>query len=260
MTDQVTYGVAADAGRESFARARRAGCSLEEHVVLEAVVSLTALCSKLTNDVAVAVIAERAGLHPKNAARALRRLRDLGVIVYEGGKGRGNVSRVGLVVVETETEATQVVEAETEAVEAPVSEIGERSRSAPAEDADSDAKREPPSPSPSATDATSSGREFDSTERALAEQILELFNRRAGTAYRFDDWGAKIIERSRERPDWTLDDWSDTIRRAFAVAWWEKKRPGEAPTPGVIFSSRRQVDSTRNVADRVVEQSESIRA
>jgi len=94
--ERVSYRLAATAAREAFRRARDARCSLEEHVTLEAVVSLTALYSKLIDEVAVAVIAEEARLHPKNTARALRRLRDLGVIFYEPGVGRGRLSRIGL--------------------------------------------------------------------------------------------------------------------------------------------------------------------
>jgi hypothetical protein len=263
MTDRVPYGVAADAGRESFARARRAGCSLEEHVVLEAVVSLTALDSKLTEDVAVAIIAERAGLHPKNAARALGRLRDLGVIDYIAGRGRGNVSQIGLLPLETG---------------APVFEVGKGSRSDLVQEADPEPKRElsPPAraepisrpgksrgPEKSrggSTPITRMGTGKPSRETALAEQVLDVFNQRANTGYPFEDWGAQIVERVVERPDWTLDDWRDAILRAFAVAWWEKKLPpGGAPTPGVIFSSARQVDSTMNVPDRVVEQAERVR-
>jgi hypothetical protein len=131
MAERAPYRVAASAARDALERARDLGCSLEEHVALEAVVSLTALYSKLTDDVAVAVIAERARLHPKNMARALRRLRDLGVITYEPGRGRGNVSRVGLRV------------PETGAAEAPVFEGKKGSRSAPEKGVDPDPKREP---------------------------------------------------------------------------------------------------------------------
>lgn len=270
-TDRAPYRVAADAGRESFARARRARCSLEEHVVLEAVVSLTALESKLAEDVAVAVIAERAGVHPKNAARSLGRLRDLGVIDYRAGRGRGNVSRVGLPA------------AGTEAVDAPISEAEKGSRSAAAPEIGADLKRESPPPagiehaanagklrreSGEVVTAVQESREIVagesaelSPEEALAADVLSVFNQRADTAYRFEEWGAQVTARVRERPEWTLDDWRDTIRRAFAVAWWERKLPpGEVPTPAVIFSSARQVDSTSNVPERVVERAERVRA
>ena len=96
--------------------------------------------------------------------------------------------------------------------------------------------------------------------RCSPSRFLADFNVRASTAYRFEDWGGQVLQRIAERPEWTLENWTDAMRRAFAVAWWEKKLPaGEAPTPRVIFSSIRQVDATMSVPDRVVEQAESRR-
>lgn len=95
----------------------------------------------------------------------------------------------------------------------------------------------------------------------LSERVLEAFNGRANATYPFEEWGRQVADRIRERPDWTYADWYEAIRRAFAVAWWERRlRPGETPTPAVIFSSAKQVDSTVNVPDRVVEQAERARA
>jgi hypothetical protein len=103
-------------------------------------------------------------------------------------------------------------------------------------------KREPPpsmpvKPSeiesaPRTTTAAGSGFELPQ-DTSLAARVLELFNRRAGTSYAIADWREQVLERVNERPDWTLEDWRNVIRRAFAVAWWEKKLAlGEAPTPG----------------------------
>jgi hypothetical protein len=257
VNGQVPFELAAQAGRESFLRARRAGCTLEEHVVLEAVVSLTALESKLTVEVAVAVVAERASVHPKNASRALGRLRDLGVVDYVPGRGRGHISRVGLPSPEKAEPDRRLFKSDGE---------GQTTQ----KDGHPSVPKREPSPGgpakPSKTNGiesaprttTAAGRGFElPDDTSLAARVLELFNRRAGTSYAIADWGEQVLERVNERPDWTLEDWRDVIRRAFAVAWWEKKLPfGEAPTPEVIFSSARQVDSTLNVPDRLVEQAE----
>jgi len=93
---RVPYRTAGAAARAAFRKARQLGCGLEELATLQAVVSLTALYSKLEDHVSHAQLAMEAGLHPRNARRALSSLAAKGLISYEPGRGRGNLSWVGL--------------------------------------------------------------------------------------------------------------------------------------------------------------------
>jgi hypothetical protein len=247
--------------------------------VLEAVVSLTALEGRMNSTVAVRTIAERARPHPKNAARALGRLRDRGIIDYTPGRGRGNLSTVALRDAETlADQGALVAPAELATVERPesaASVVGDSTlqaaRAAPSlsvwfEPAEPDladvhegaavlparlAAQAPAvdrraSPPPRAAQPSSD-------EERLAAEVLGLFNAAAETEYTYAEWGGQVLERIRERPRWTLEQWADVIERAFAVGWWRRKLPdGEAPTPLVVFSSARQVESSLNVPDRMV--------
>ena len=80
--------LATGAAREAFRLAREKRCSFEEHVALEAIVSLTALYWKLGDYISHAQVAERARLHRKNAAAAIRSLAAKEIIEYRPGSGK----------------------------------------------------------------------------------------------------------------------------------------------------------------------------
>ena len=82
--------------RSALERAAEAELPRAAHRTLEAVVALVASYSRLEDNVTVEKIAEVAQLHPKTVEAHLRQLRDLGIVVYAGGRGRGKSSRVGL--------------------------------------------------------------------------------------------------------------------------------------------------------------------
>ena len=91
------------AARQAFERAaehrpskRAARLTLEHYRVLTAVVSMTALWSKLSDSAYTEEVAELAGLHVKNAQQRLRELNQLGIIVYRGARGRGKRSFIAL--------------------------------------------------------------------------------------------------------------------------------------------------------------------
>ena len=130
MSGRASYAAAAEPARAAFRKARKLGCTLEEHVALDAVVSFTALYSKLGDYVSVAQIAEAAGLHPKNAASALARLAAKEVIQYRPGSGRGNLSWVGLPAEKGAEEAPLYAD-EKAAREAPLCAAEKGSRSDP---------------------------------------------------------------------------------------------------------------------------------
>jgi hypothetical protein len=83
--------------RQAIARAAVAtDLSRAHHRTLEAVIAVVSSYSRLTDDVFVDQLAELAHLHPETVKTSLRGLRDLGVVVYRGGQGRGRPSLVGL--------------------------------------------------------------------------------------------------------------------------------------------------------------------
>lgn len=236
--DRVAYRVAASAGREAFRRARALGCSMEELAALQAVVSLTALYSKLSDEVSVAEIAEEAALHPKNAARALRSLAGRGVIVYEPGRGRGNISTVGL------PEAAR----EKGASRAPLS---TREKGA-----DQPPKREPPT---RARVDREDREEINSSSKGglrvleggddLASRVLAVFNEEAGTDFRGASY-LRMIERClAERPDVSLDRHREAIRRSLARPWWKGTL-----SPSVVYGRPRAFERALNIPDDGLDQ------
>jgi hypothetical protein len=82
--------------RQAFERASEARISKQAHRVLEAVVGETVGYSRFEDRISSARIAKVARVHPQDAKKILRMLRDLKIIVYIGGCGRGNLSTVGL--------------------------------------------------------------------------------------------------------------------------------------------------------------------
>lgn len=86
--------------RVAIDRAAEAEVPRACHVTLEAVFALVASYSRLEDDISIEQLARAARLHPKTVERALHRLRDLGIVDYVGGRGRSNVSRIGLPPVE----------------------------------------------------------------------------------------------------------------------------------------------------------------
>lgn len=95
-TGRVSYIVAGQAIRQAHGRARAASCSAAERDVVAAVVELVATYSRLADRVSLERVAAAAGRHPKTTGRALRHLAQLGVLVYQPGRGRARVSLVGL--------------------------------------------------------------------------------------------------------------------------------------------------------------------
>jgi hypothetical protein len=97
---RVTYAEAGAAARQAIRRATRAKLSGSDWRVLGRVLALTATYSKLTDDVYVAeVAAETLGASEDAYRRTLailRKLRAEGIIEFEGSRGRGKRSRIGL--------------------------------------------------------------------------------------------------------------------------------------------------------------------
>jgi hypothetical protein len=82
--------------RAAYAAARATGTTAADRDVIAAVVELVSSYSRLTDRVSVARLAESAARHPKTVRASLVRLASQGVLVYEGGNGRGRRSLVGL--------------------------------------------------------------------------------------------------------------------------------------------------------------------
>jgi hypothetical protein len=93
-----SYEECGRAGRHALARAYEAECTRKQLRALGAVIALTVLYSRLWDWIYVAQIADYAQLHIVDARAALRQLRNLGIIVYEGK--RNARSRIGLPLVE----------------------------------------------------------------------------------------------------------------------------------------------------------------
>lgn len=74
-------------------------------------------------------------------------------------------------------------------------------------------------------------------EYLLADDVLDCFNRHAGTRFRSADWIAKIIMRLREHPGSTLDQHEQVIKANLAEPWWR----GPA-SPSVIYGSGAQFE------------------
>jgi hypothetical protein len=98
--DRTSYKLAGIAGRWTLKAAAQAHPALKsaEWRVVVAVVSLTALYSKLEDGIAVAQVAEFVGMHPKTVAPHLRSLnaRSDIPIRFEAGIGRGNYSMISI--------------------------------------------------------------------------------------------------------------------------------------------------------------------
>lgn len=241
--DRVAYRVAASAGREAFRRARAVGCSMEELAALQAVVSLTALYSKLSDEVSVAEIAEEAALHPKNAARALRALAGRGVIVYEPGRGRGNISTVGLLDPTDEKGASR----------APLS---TREKGA-----DQPPKREPPTRARvdredreeiNSNNSTGGLRVIEGGDD-LASRVLAVFNEEAGTDFRGASYLGMIERCLAERPDASLDQHRAATRRTLKLSGREKWWKGN-PSPSLVYGNARAFERALNIQDDGLDQ------
>jgi hypothetical protein len=88
---RVSYSQAGAAGRAAFEKANKCWPALTEaqRKVLEAVVSLTALYSKLQSRETVGQVAQQADVHRTTAQRALQRLADSDIIIYRPSRTRG---------------------------------------------------------------------------------------------------------------------------------------------------------------------------
>lgn len=93
---RVPYTEAGRAARQAFERARQRRCTLRQHVVVEAVVCETATYSRLTAHVRLARLADKTLIDVDAVADELKILRGHGIVIYEPGRGRGQVSLVGL--------------------------------------------------------------------------------------------------------------------------------------------------------------------
>src|SRR5690348_15699748 len=99
MGDRVTFLVASQARRESTEAALSASLTVAELRVLLAVHWFTGEWSRLSDQVGLEQVAEVAGLvgHKSRVAKALRRLEELGAVVYiPGQRGRGHRGTVGI--------------------------------------------------------------------------------------------------------------------------------------------------------------------
>ncbi len=75
---------------------RRARCTKQQLRALQAVVSYTAMYSKLGDHVALRQLAEDANLDVRDTSKALKALREAGLIEYHPGRGSGHLSYVAL--------------------------------------------------------------------------------------------------------------------------------------------------------------------
>jgi hypothetical protein len=108
VTDRVGFIHANAAARRSIDIATSANVGATDLRVLLAVISFTALWSRLSDHRSHSQIAEKAGLarsdDPKRqhstgnrqVSRSLKRLADLGAITYRPAQGRGHLSEIGL--------------------------------------------------------------------------------------------------------------------------------------------------------------------
>lgn len=69
-------------------------------------------------------------------------------------------------------------------------------------------------------------------EYGNAVEILDEFNRLAGTRYASRDYVAKIIMRLREHPSLTVADHARVIAHALADPWWKGQ-----PSPSVVYGN-----------------------
>lgn len=70
-------------------------------------------------------------------------------------------------------------------------------------------------------------------EHDLCDGILSAFNEAAGAKFSAVGFREKVIRRCRERPDLSLSDHVEMIRRNFAAPWWRDSKPG----PEVIYGN-----------------------
>jgi drug/metabolite transporter superfamily protein YnfA len=87
---------ACEAAREALRRARHVKLTESGRKVLEAVISLTALYSKTSDDTYAAVIAAEAGVHVKTALHWLAVMDDKHVIGWTPRQGRSRRSTISL--------------------------------------------------------------------------------------------------------------------------------------------------------------------
>lgn len=100
MSDRAKYRVASAEGRRTFERSMAVQLSDGERRVLEAIVSLTALYSKLVDEIAVSQIIDFTGLSKSTVLRSLHELKRHGLIRHEPPpphSGSKAVSLIGLV-------------------------------------------------------------------------------------------------------------------------------------------------------------------
>lgn len=92
MSGRVPYRVAGEAQRAANERAREHDLSAGDLAVLAAVLDQTTSYSKLDDHVRVADLAGLAGLSVRQTQRALHRLAQADILVYQPGNGAGRLS------------------------------------------------------------------------------------------------------------------------------------------------------------------------
>ncbi len=229
--ERVAYREAGEAMREALRRASEAELSLTDRKVLDAVLVATVSYSKLDDRLPLAQIVTAAGCSARQAQRSLQRLPGLGIVVYAPGRGRGNVSLVGLPKRRQLSVSFPAAKKETgRAVK------GDRSR--PEKVTHKRAREEHLEVKlreevhiygrPIAVNALDAPEVFEPSE-ALAERVLVAFNRAAGATFQTARWRVMIEARVREHPELDLDAHEEIIERNFSNAWWD------TPTPSVLY-------------------------
>ena len=90
-----------------------------------------------------------------------------------------------------------------------------------------------------------SGKAVNGDEQAMAQAVLDEFNRQAGTRYSIatDKWQRMIVARMRKHPDLSLEQFSAVIEGLVQGArWWDPDDDGVPPTPNLIFGNDAQFE------------------
>lgn len=260
--ERVAYREAGNAMREALRRARGAGLSPTDRNVLDAVLALTVSYSKLEDEISPATIAEEAGCSLRQARRSLRKLDDLGIVVYVPGLGRGRTSVVGLPVegadqaAKREPARAPLSAEKSGQPDSPLSATVKGDRKAPKKGTATRARTLARSlPGPRRTEKKElqpqqSGERLTlveggggQTERA--SEVLRVFNEEAETDYRSAGVLAKIEARLVERPDVGLERHREAIRGTLKAKWW-KGNPG----PELVYGTEAAFEHALNLRPR----------
>jgi hypothetical protein len=213
------YSEAGAAMRQALARAGDAELSPADRRVLDAVLVATVSWSRLEDEVPLGELADVAGCSARQARRSLARLSALGIVVHRVGRGRSNLTRVGVPPCEKSGQVAVRFSGEEKGTDR-----ASKSGQEPPRKADSHTRARRDREGPRRTEKGSSyipatttrnGGPAADEDLARAELILEEFNGEAGTEFTARTYVERIASRLREHPELDADDHREIIERTL---------------------------------------------